>query len=80
MSVKISFNGQPITPGSAQRSLEPQLLDIAAKDVQEKILSVLSPFEATQITVDFHGSIDNLAFNYDGPDDLVARLRSRLGW
>jgi hypothetical protein len=70
-----TINGKPLTRGN----LENELYEVIIEDITEKIESVLTTEEISQITFNFQGNFDRFSLNISGDNqDLVEKATKSL--
>jgi hypothetical protein len=77
MAIKITINGEPAIPDTGKNELERSVLDAIIDEVRKTIRSTTSLEESQQITLHVIGSdLQNLAFDLEGPEEIVNRARA----
>ena len=77
MGINVTINGKPAISNRVKNELQRSVLDAIIAEVSKTIRSTTSFEESQQITLHVMGNdLDSLAFDLEGPEDVVHRIRA----
>lgn len=76
--IKMTINGKPLTEANFTSEFDKMIAEASLDSMKEHISSVLSEDEASKLTIELEGPIENLSVNVKGPEDIVTKLESTL--
>ena len=78
-SVTMTINGKPYSEATFRNEIERAMLEAMIEGTKEKIASLVSPSEASQLTIDVQGTdMSRLSLSVKGPEEIVAKVQAAL--
>lgn len=78
IGIKITINGKPLTETNFTNEFDKMMAEASLDSIKEHISSELSEDEASQLTIELEGAIENLSVSVKGPEDIVKKLENTL--
>ena len=76
----ITINGKSFSEKMFKDEIEKEMVRGLAEDIKKQILSVVTPEEEAQLTIEIVGEdLEHLSVNIDGPDEIVEKVKVVFG-
>lgn len=80
LDVSFEINGRKVCPNQVVSSLERAILESVKKEILQKVGQIRNPKTGERPRIRVNGrSLDKLSFKVSGSDDLIKRVKQKLG-